>query len=116
FRISVIGRTCADLGSSTGGFTELLLARGAAKVFAVDTAVGELAWKLRSDPRVECWEGINAASLPAFPEPIDFMTIDISLLPLRMVLPSASAHLEPGGELVVLVKPQYELDAADVPA
>ncbi len=109
------GLVCADFGSSTGGFTEVLLNRGASKVYAVDTAKGELAWKLRSDDRVEVWEGHNATTLKRFPLPVDLITVDISLVPLRNIYATVSDCLGDQGEMLALLKPQYELPPDVVP-
>ncbi|MCB9664947.1 MAG: TlyA family RNA methyltransferase [Alphaproteobacteria bacterium] len=102
------GRTCADLGASTGGFTEVLLERGARRVYAVDVGKGQLAWKLRTDPRVVVMEGVNARHLEALPEPVDLVVGDLSFISLALVLPAVARILAPEGEAVVLVKPQFE--------
>lgn len=106
--VQVEGRVCADLGASTGGFTEVLLHRGAAKVFAIDVGKGQLAWKLRTDPRVVNMEGVNARSLDDLPEPVSLMVGDLSFISLAKVLPAVARLLAPGGEAVLLVKPQFE--------
>lgn len=102
------GKVCADFGASTGGFTEVLLARGAAKVYAVDVGHNQLAWKLRVDPRVVVMEGTNARHLEALPEPIALLVGDLSFISLRLILPAVSRVLAPDGEALVLVKPQFE--------
>jgi 23S rRNA (cytidine1920-2'-O)/16S rRNA (cytidine1409-2'-O)-methyltransferase len=104
------GRACVDVGASTGGFTDCLLQRGAARVFAVDVGHGQLAQKLRVDPRVDVREGTNAKGLGAadFPCPIDLVVVDASFIGLGKLAPAIAAMLRPGGELVALVKPQFE--------
>jgi 23S rRNA (cytidine1920-2'-O)/16S rRNA (cytidine1409-2'-O)-methyltransferase len=116
FGIDPRGRTCADLGASTGGFTDLLLQRGAARVHAVDVGYGQLHDRLRRDPRVVVRERANARRLDAasLGEPVDLVTADLSFISLRLVLPSVRAILEPGGEAVLLVKPQFEVGKGEV--
>jgi 23S rRNA (cytidine1920-2'-O)/16S rRNA (cytidine1409-2'-O)-methyltransferase len=109
FSIAVTGKICADLGCSTGGFTDCLLQRGAAKVFAVDTGYGVLDWKLRNDPRVVVMERTNAMHV-RLPEPMDLITVDVGWTRQRHILPSARRLLAPGGSVVTLVKPHYEAD------
>jgi 23S rRNA (cytidine1920-2'-O)/16S rRNA (cytidine1409-2'-O)-methyltransferase len=109
FSIPVSGKICADLGCSTGGFTDCLLQRGAAKVFSVDTGYGVLDWKLRNDPRVVVMERTNAMHV-RLPEPVDLITIDVGWTRQRHILPSAGRLLAPGGSVVTLVKPHYEAD------
>ncbi len=115
FKLSVTGGIAADLGASTGGFTDCLLQRGAAKIFAVDVGHGQLAWKLRQDPRVAVMERTNARHLtPAhFPAPPDLVVVDCSFISLRLVLPAAVAILRPGGNIVALIKPQFEAGKAE---
>lgn len=113
FQIDVSGLTAIDLGASTGGFTDCLLQRGAARVFAVDVGQGQLAWKLRQDPRVVVMEKTNARTLtPAqFPQPFstaDLVVIDCSFISLRKILPPAIALVRPLGKVVALIKPQFE--------
>ena len=110
FAIEVAGLVALDIGASTGGFTDVLLARGAARVHAVDVGRGQLAWKLRQDPRVVVHEGVNARylSATAIPEPIDMITCDASFIGLATVLPAALALAKPSALLVALVKPQFE--------
>jgi 23S rRNA (cytidine1920-2'-O)/16S rRNA (cytidine1409-2'-O)-methyltransferase len=110
FAIDVIGLEALDIGASTGGFTDVLLARGAVKVHAVDVGRGQLAWKLRQDVRVIVHEGFNARYLsPAeIPEPIDLITCDASFIGLATVLPAALALAKPAARLVALIKPQFE--------
>lgn len=97
-----------DIGASTGGFTEVLLARGAAEVAALDVGHGQLAPKLRDDPRVKVLEGVNARTLAPDLTPPDWITVDVSFISLRLVLPPAMALARPGAILVALIKPQFE--------
>src|SRR5579884_1395836 len=110
FQLDVTGQTAIDLGASTGGFTDCLLQHGAAKVYAVDVGQGQLAWKLRQDPRVVVMEKTNARELtPAnFPAPADLVVIDCSFISLSRVIPVAIALLRPSGRMVALIKPQFE--------
>ncbi len=110
FQFSVRGRTCLDLGASTGGFTDFLLAHGARRVHAVDVGYGQLAWKLREDPRVVVHERVNARHLgeKRVSDAIDLIVVDVSFISLMKVLPSAVKLLSPEGEVVALVKPQFE--------
>ncbi len=110
FAIDVAGKTCADLGCSTGGFTDCLLQRGAAKVFAVDTGYGVLDWKLRNDPRVVVMERTNAMHVQ-LPQRVEIVAIDVGWTRQRNILPSARNLLSSGGLVITLVKPQYEADA-----
>ena len=116
FPIDPRGKTCADLGASTGGFTDLLLQRGAAKVFAVDVGYGQLHAKLRGDPRVVVRERENARALDAasLGEQVDLVTADLSFISLRLVLPAVKALLRAGGEAILLVKPQFEVGRGEV--
>lgn len=107
--VQVQGRVCADLGASTGGFTDCLLQRGAAKVYAVDVGYGQLAWKVRTDPRVVVMERVNARHLDTLPEPVSLLVGDLSFISLRLILPAVARLLAPGGEAVLLVKPQFEV-------
>lgn len=104
------GRVCLDIGASTGGFTDVLLSRGAARVYAVDVGQGQLAWKLRTDPRVVVLEKTNARHLDAalIPEPIGALVCDASFIGLRTVLPAGLALCAPGAFAVALIKPQFE--------
>jgi 23S rRNA (cytidine1920-2'-O)/16S rRNA (cytidine1409-2'-O)-methyltransferase len=106
FHIDCAGKTCLDIGASTGGFTDCLLQRGAKCVHAVDVGKGQLAWKLRQDPRVVVREGVNARELAG--EPVDIVTIDVSFISLTKVMPAAVKLLRPGGHLIALIKPQFE--------
>ena len=111
FAIPVAGRVALDVGASTGGFTDLLLQRGAAKVYAVDVGTNQLAWKLRSDPRVVSMEKTNIRDVTRaeIPEPVDLIVCDASFIGLRTALPAALALAAPGAHLVALIKPQFEV-------
>jgi len=110
FGLSPAGRICLDVGASTGGFTDVLLTNGAAKVYAVDVGHGQLAWKLRSDPRVVVLEKTNARHLTAeiIPEPIGALVCDASFIGLQTVLPAGLALCVPGAFAIALIKPQFE--------
>ncbi|HEY9567014.1 MAG TPA: TlyA family RNA methyltransferase [Thalassobaculum sp.] len=110
FAIDPAGAVAIDVGASTGGFTDVLLTGGAARVFAVDVGHGQLAWKLRSDPRVVVLEKTNARHLTAeqVPEPVDLVVCDASFISLRTVLPAALGLTRVGARLVALIKPQFE--------
>ena len=108
FKVDVTGLTCADFGCSTGGFTDCLLQAGAAKVFSVDTAYGELAWKLRNDPRVVVMERTNCLHAQP-PEQVDFLVADAGWTPQRLLIPAALRWLKPKGRMISLIKPHYEL-------
>ena len=108
FQIPVAGRFCADLGASTGGFTDCLLKRGAARVYAVDVGKGQLDWGLRNDRRVVVMEGINAREGFDLPEPVAQIVADVSFISLRLALVPSLRHLREGGDVVALVKPQFE--------
>jgi len=116
FRIAVEGTVCADIGASTGGFTDCLLQAGARKVYAIDVGHGQLHSKLLSDSRVLHLEGINARYLSEVevPELVDLATIDVSFISLTQVLPAVLPRLRPGGTLIALVKPQFEVGRANV--
>jgi 23S rRNA (cytidine1920-2'-O)/16S rRNA (cytidine1409-2'-O)-methyltransferase len=111
FGIDVSGSICADLGCSTGGFTDCLLRRGAAKVYAVDTGYGVLDWKLRKDSRVVVMERTNAMHVQ-LPEPVNVVAVDVGWTRQRHILPSARRLLGAGGTVVALIKPHYEADAS----
>jgi 23S rRNA (cytidine1920-2'-O)/16S rRNA (cytidine1409-2'-O)-methyltransferase len=118
FQIETQGITAIDLGASTGGFTDCLLQHGAARVFAVDVGSGQLAWKLRQDPRVVVMEKTNARSLTpqSFPQPFsgaDLLVADCSFISLRLILPPAVALLAHSGRILALVKPQFEAGKAE---
>jgi len=116
FPIEPAGKTCADLGASTGGFTDLLLQRGAARVYAVDVGYGQLHPKLRGDPRVVVRERENARNLTAeaLGERVDLVVGDLSFISLRLILPAVKAILRPGGQAALLVKPQFEVGKGEV--
>jgi 23S rRNA (cytidine1920-2'-O)/16S rRNA (cytidine1409-2'-O)-methyltransferase len=116
FAIEVAGRVCLDIGSSTGGFTDALLQAGAARVHAVDVGVGQLAWKLRTDPRVVLHEGVNARELEAslIGEPVWLVTCDVSFISVTLILPAAVRLLQPDGRMVILIKPQFEVGKGQV--
>lgn len=113
FGLSPEGKTCLDLGASTGGFTDVLLHHGAAHVHAVDVGHGQLAWKLRNDPRVTVMERVNARHLePGQVPPLDVLVCDASFIGLRVVLPASLALCRPGAWAVALIKPQFEVGPA----
>ena len=116
FGLNPEGRICVDLGASTGGFTDVLLQHGAAKVYAVDVGHGQLAWKLRQDPRVVVLEKTNARYLDAtaIPEPIGALVCDASFIGLRTILPAPFALCAPGAFAVALIKPQFEAGPGQV--
>ena len=116
FAIDPAGAVAIDVGASTGGFTDVLLAGGAARVYAVDVGHGQLAWKLRRDPRVVVLEKTNARHLDAalIPEPVDLVVCDASFIGLETVLPAALALARPGAALIALIKPQFEVGPARV--
>lgn len=102
------GWVCADVGASTGGFTDCLLAHGAARVYAIDVGYGQLHWKLRQDPRVVVMERTNVRYLTTLPEQVDLVTIDVSFISLKLVLPTVKVWLKPEGKIIALIKPQFE--------
>ena len=108
FAVDVSGAVAIDVGSSTGGFTDVLLQRGAARVHAVDVGKGQLDWTLRNDPRVVVHEGVNAREGVPVDEVVDLIVADVSFISLRLVLPPALDRLRDGGDVVALVKPQFE--------
>ena len=113
FGVDPSGRICADIGASTGGFTDVLLRRGAAKVYAIDVGRGLLHWRLRQDPRVVVIERVNARDLEGLPEPVSLVVIDVSFIGLEKILP-AVRRAAPGAEVVALFKPQFEVGRSDV--
>ena len=117
FAIDPAGLVCLDVGASTGGFTDCLLQRGAARVYAVDVGHGQLDARLRADPRVVVREKVNARALSAaeVPERVDLAVADVSFISLRLVLPAVAALAKPGAALVTLVKPQFEAGRGEVP-
>ena len=116
FAVDPAGAVALDIGASTGGFTDCLLQRGATKVFAIDVGHGQLAWKIRNDPRVVAREHLNARHLTRddIPEPIDICVIDVSFISLTLILPNAFELLTPTGVILALIKPQFELQREDV--
>jgi 23S rRNA (cytidine1920-2'-O)/16S rRNA (cytidine1409-2'-O)-methyltransferase len=108
------GRVCVDLGASTGGFTDCLLQRGATRVYAIDVGYGQLAWKLRQDPRVVPMERTNVRAVDRLPETPSLLVGDLSFISLRTILPSARRLLADDGEAVLLVKPQFEVAPEEV--
>jgi len=114
FGISVEGKICADIGASTGGFTDVMLKSGAKKVYAIDVGYGQIDVSLRNDPRVVNREKVNARYLTAddFEDVVEFISIDVSFIPLKLILPAVATFLR--GELVALIKPQFEVGKADV--
>jgi 23S rRNA (cytidine1920-2'-O)/16S rRNA (cytidine1409-2'-O)-methyltransferase len=111
FSVDPAGRVCLDVGASTGGFTDCLLQRGARRVFAVDVGYGQLAWSLRKDPRVTVIERTNIRHMPpeALDEPVGLAVVDVSFISLKIVVPAVLPHLVRDGELIVLIKPQFEV-------
>jgi len=116
FGIAVTGREALDVGASTGGFTDVLLQRGAARVVALDVGHGQLDWRLRNDPRVAVIEHFNARhlTLAVLPGPVDIAVIDVSFISLRQILPRVATVLRPGADVVTLVKPQFEAGRDEV--
>ncbi len=116
FPVSPAGKTCLDCGASTGGFTDVLLQNGAKRVYAVDVGYGQLAWKLRSDERVVNMERTNARYLTRedISEEIDLAVMDLAFISVRLVIPAAAALLRPDGEIISLIKPQFEAGRENV--
>ncbi len=114
FPVRVAGRLCADVGASTGGFTDCLLALGAARVYAIDVGYGQLAWTLRNDERVVVMERQNARHIQGLPEPASLVVIDASFISLRILLPVIHDWLSEPAEVVALIKPQFEAGKKDV--
>jgi 23S rRNA (cytidine1920-2'-O)/16S rRNA (cytidine1409-2'-O)-methyltransferase len=114
FGISVSGLACLDVGASTGGFTDCLLQHGAERVYALDVGHGQIDYRLRQDKRVTIIEKVNAHYPFELPGKVGLATMDISFISLTMVIPNVLPHLDPGGEIVVLFKPQFEADRKDV--
>lgn len=108
FPVKVSGAVCADVGASTGGFTDCLLQHGAARVYAIDVGYGQLAYTLRVDERVVAIERTNVRYLPALPEPVSLVVMDASFISLRLLLPVVQQWLAPGGSIIPLIKPQFE--------
>jgi 23S rRNA (cytidine1920-2'-O)/16S rRNA (cytidine1409-2'-O)-methyltransferase len=116
FKIDMQGKVALDIGASTGGFTDCLLQRGTEKIYAVDVGHGQLDWKIRSDPRVIALEKMNARFLSRahIPELVDLGVIDVSFISLTLILPNAFELITPSGVVLALIKPQFELERADV--
>jgi 23S rRNA (cytidine1920-2'-O)/16S rRNA (cytidine1409-2'-O)-methyltransferase len=114
FAVDPAGCVCGDIGASTGGFTDCLLQRGAARVYAVDVGYGQLAWSLRQDPRVIAIERTNIRHLTALPEPVALITVDVSFIGLSLVLPNLAKLLAPDGQIIALIKPQFEVGKGQV--
>jgi 23S rRNA (cytidine1920-2'-O)/16S rRNA (cytidine1409-2'-O)-methyltransferase len=116
FKIDMQSKVALDIGASTGGFTDCLLQRGTEKVYAVDVGHGQLDWKIRKDPRVIVLEKLNARFLSAahIPELVDLCVIDVSFISLTLILPNAFELITPSGVILALIKPQFELERADI--
>ncbi len=116
FHVDLEGKTCLDIGASTGGFTDCMLQRGAARVYAIDVGSNQLHWKIRQDPRVEVREGVNARYLQRedLPETADFACCDVSFISVTLILPAVVELLHPHAEMIVLVKPQFEVGRGEV--
>jgi 23S rRNA (cytidine1920-2'-O)/16S rRNA (cytidine1409-2'-O)-methyltransferase len=114
FPVGVEGRICADVGASTGGFTDCLLQHGVARVYAIDVGYGQLDYRLRSDPRVVIMERTNARYVAALPEPVSVIAVDVSFIPLRYLLPVFRGWLTEVADLIVLIKPQFEAGKGQV--
>ena len=116
FSIDAAGKTCLDIGSSTGGFTDAMLQSGARRVHAVDVGAGQLDWSLRTDARVSLHEGLNARELKPedIGEPVDLLTCDVSFISVTLILPAAVPLLRPAGQMVILIKPQFEVGKGQV--
>ncbi len=116
FGVNVTGAVCLDVGASTGGFSDCLIQRGAGRVYAVDVGYGQMAWRLRQDPRVVVMERTNIRYLPAdrLPERIDLVTIDVAFISLKIVVPAVLKFLKPQGRLLPLIKPQFEVGKGKV--
>jgi 23S rRNA (cytidine1920-2'-O)/16S rRNA (cytidine1409-2'-O)-methyltransferase len=115
FDIDISGKICADIGASTGGFTDCLLQHGAERVYAIDVGRGILHWQLRQDPRVAVMEGTNARYVEYLPEAVDLVTVDASFISLKILLPVVRGWFSPGGgDVIVLIKPQFEAGRAEV--
>src|SRR6266849_7340848 len=113
FGVDPAGRVCADIGASTGGFTDVLLRRGAARVYAIDVGRGLLHWRVRQDPRVVVMERLNARDLESFPEPVSLVVVDVSFIGLEKVVPGIR-RAAPAAEVVALFKPQFQVARAEV--
>ncbi len=115
FDIGITGKICADIGASTGGFTDCLLQNGAARVYAIDVGRGILHWKLRQDPRVVVMEGTNARYVASLPDEVALVTVDASFISVKILLPVIQSWFSSGnGEVIVLIKPQFEAGRGEV--
>ncbi len=114
FRIDVSARVVVDIGASTGGFTDCLLKRGASRVYAVDVGCGQIDYRLRQDPRVVIMEGVNARYPITLPEKVDLVTVDVSFISVAKIIPSVAELLKTGGDIIVLIKPQFEAKRVEV--
>lgn len=114
FQIDVTGRACADVGASTGGFTDCLLQNGAARVYALDVGYGQIAYSLRQNPRVVVMERTNARYVDRLPEPVSLVVVDASFISLKLLLPVVKGWLTPQADVITLVKPQFEAGKQDV--
>jgi len=114
FAVPLVGAVAADVGASTGGFTDCLLQRGASKVYAIDVGYGQLAWRLRQHPRVVVMERVNVRYLESLSEPVDLAAVDVSFISLELVLPNVINWLKPVGDIIALIKPQFEAGRAEV--
>lgn len=114
FGLDVNGRICADVGACTGGFTDVLLQRGAARVYAIDVGYGQLDWKLRQDERVVVMERTNARYVEQLAEPVSFVAIDVSFISLKLILPAVRQWLAAEADIVALIKPQFEAGRSQV--
>jgi 23S rRNA (cytidine1920-2'-O)/16S rRNA (cytidine1409-2'-O)-methyltransferase len=114
FEIDATGLVAADVGASTGGFTDCLLQRGAGRVYAIDVGYGQLDWRLRNDERVAVMERTNARYVTGLPEPVNLVTVDVSFISLSLVMPVVVRWLEPAGQVVALIKPQFEAGRREV--
>lgn len=116
FRVSVENRLALDVGASTGGFTQVLLEAGATRVIAVDVGFNQMDWKIRQDPRVECIEKVNARNLTleVVRQKVDVVTIDVSFISLEKIFPAVFALVAPGGDVISLIKPQFEVGREEV--
>jgi 23S rRNA (cytidine1920-2'-O)/16S rRNA (cytidine1409-2'-O)-methyltransferase len=108
FGVDVTGRVCADVGACTGGFTDVLLQNGAARVYAIDVGYGQLDWRIRQHERVIVLERTNARHLESLPEPVSFVAVDVSFISLRLILPAVQSWLAPESDIIALIKPQFE--------
>lgn len=114
FGVSPAGMVCADVGACTGGFTEVLLLRGADRVYAIDVGYGDLDWKIRSNPKVVVMERTNARYIDRLPDPVSLVVIDVSFISLTKILPAVVNWLGPTARIIALVKPQFEAERSEV--